>query len=380
VDALYEDALDAGAGLATFYDQEGILAQNGHIPSTQRGTIAPIIAGGGSATANTAWVVLSDDHTNFQYSSVGSQYWIANTASGVTTLGGVIPGTYRLTAYVLGQWGELRKDDVAVTAGATVSPVLRFVPENFGPARPIWTIGTPDRSAREFRHGTDAQGQDDREYWGAWDFWNDFASTSGVVTYFATAVGAIPATTSVQQWNYVHWHTFNPGLFAGTFNPTDDSTAGYKYICPAFVGDCSTAAVPPWQVHFATTAAQVAQGRFVALSVALAATEANLTVKLNGNPLTWPGASVKPSDAQVRSGLAGTFQWVVFQWDTSKLAATGKDNVLTLDVSRTEGVMYDALRMEITNTSAAPSSTGWHDYEYVDATGYTPANDAVSSN
>jgi hypothetical protein len=27
--------------------------------------------------------------------------------------------------------------------------------------------------------------------------------------------------------------------------------------------------------------------------------------------------------------------------------------------------MYDALRMEITNTSAAPSTMGWDDYEYI---------------
>ena len=42
--------------------------------------------------------------------------------------------------------------------------------------------------------------------------------------------------------------------------------------------------------------------------------------------------------------------------------------------------MYDALRMEITNTSANPSTTGWHDYEYVNPTTYVAANDSVSSN
>jgi hypothetical protein len=324
--------------------------------------------------------VLADDKTNFQYTTSGAQYWATSPASGATTLSGVIPGSYRLTAYVLGQWGELRKDGVVVTAGGTTPVAARFVPENFGVAPPIWTIGTPDRSAREFRHGTNALGQDDREYWGAWDYWNDFASTLGVVSYFSTAVGAKPATNDLTRWNYIHWHTFDPGLFAGTFNPADDSTAGYSYICPAYVGNCATATVPPWQVHFATTAAQALQGRFVALSVGLAASEANLTVKLNGHTLVWPGGLTKASDAQARSGLAGTYQWVVFQWDSSALAAAGQDNVLTFDVNRAQGVMYDALRMEITSTSAAPSVTGWHDYEYVDASGYTPASDGVASN
>jgi hypothetical protein len=378
--ALYQDALGSAAGLTTFYDGEGILAQNGYVASTRRGTLSTTIAGGGSATANTAWVVLSDNKTNMQYSTIGRQYWQANPSSGAVTLGGVAPGTYRLTGYVLGQWGELRKDDVTVTANATTAVPLRFTPENFGTAPPIWTIGTPDRSAREFRHGTNDLGKDDRQYWGNWDYWNDFAGTSGAVVYFATAVGSTRATNDLDQWNYVHWHTFNPGLFGGAFDAADDTTDGYKFLCPAFVGNCATASVPPWQVHFATTAAQSRQGRFVTLSIGLAATESNLTVSLNGTSLTWPGFKVKNADAQVRSGLAGTYQWVVFQFDTSKLSATGKDNVLTLNTDHAQGVMYDALRMEITGTSGAPATTGWHDYEFVDASGYVPANDGVSSN
>ena len=30
---------------------------------------------------------------------------------------------------------------------------VQFTPENFGTASPIWTIGTPDRSAHEFLNG-----------------------------------------------------------------------------------------------------------------------------------------------------------------------------------------------------------------------------------
>jgi hypothetical protein len=49
---------------------------------------------------------------------------------------------------------------------------------------------------------------------------------------------------------------------------------------------------------------------------------------------------------------------------------------MTFSVSTTDGVMYDALRMEITNTSASPSVTGWHDYEYI-TTSQTAANDSL---
>jgi hypothetical protein len=36
--------------------------------------------------------------------------------------------------------------------------------------------------------------------------------------------------------------------------------------------------------------------------------------------------------------------------------------------------------MEISSKGANPSTTGWHDYEYVTSGTYTAANDAVSSN
>ena len=53
--------------------------------------------------------------------------------------------------------------------------------------------------------------------------------------------------------------------------------------------------------------------------------------------------------------------------------------MITLSVNRPEGVMYDALRLEITNTSADPAVTGWNDYEYLYGTTYKPANDALEN-
>jgi hypothetical protein len=59
----------------------------------------------------------------------------------------------------------------------------------------------------------------------------------------------------------------------------------------------------------------------------------------------------------------------------------GDNNVLTISTSQPEGDMDDALRLELTNTSAAPSVRGWNDYTYIAATPTgtvtVPANDAV---
>jgi hypothetical protein len=112
--------------------------------------------------------------------------------------------------------------------------------------------------------------------------------------------------------------------------------------------------------------------------VGLAATEADVIATLNaGGQLIWRGVKIKASDAMARSGLSGTYQWLVFQWNTSQLNPPGQDNVLSLSVNRSEGVMYDALRLEIANASADPAVTGWHDYEYLFGSTYTPANDSM---
>src|SRR6266700_5381037 len=231
--SLYDDALDAARSVTRLYDHEATLLQNGYVPSNGRGAVRASSSGGGAREKNKAWAVLSDNQTNFQYSGVGHQYWVNNDdEDGDAVLRGLVPGTYRLSADVLGKWGELRSDNVTVTANQKTNLNLTFTPENFGSGPPIWTIGKPDRSAHEFLHGHtnvladeddndresrhdrdasdrnhhDRDGhnsrhdrdriiqQDDREYWGNWNYWEDFAATNGAVIYYATAVGSTPAT------------------------------------------------------------------------------------------------------------------------------------------------------------------------------------------
>jgi hypothetical protein len=396
--SLYQEALTASAAIQPSYDTETELLQNGYAPASVRGNVQARVSGPQSPEMNQAWVVLSDPATNVQYSHAGDEYWTDLNPAGFANLPRVAPGSYRLSAYVLGQWGELRHEGVTVKNGPPTKLNFNLAPENFGTAPPIWTIGTPDRSSHEFLHGqisnpidldpnyTDQYTQkfgtavqDDREYWGNWNYWADFAANNGAVVYYATPVGSIPATNDLSKWNYNQWHNFNPGLYAGVYNPADQTTDGYKYICPVYVGNCATASVPDWQVHFTTTADQQAQGQYVVLSVGLAATESSLTVTLNGHPLVWHSFNVKNSDAGVRSGLSGTYQWAVLQWNTSQLNPPGADNVIAFNVGRTQGVMYDALRMEVTPNSADHSVTGWNDYEFLYGTTDEPANDAIAN-
>jgi hypothetical protein len=399
--SLYQEALTAADQLKPAYDGEAELLTSGYVPSTGRGEVHASIEGAKGLDLNQAWAVLSDNQTNVQYSHAGNQYWANINPGGIANFHNVAPGTYRLSVYALGQWGELRQDNVTVSANQTTKTSVSLVEENFGSLAPIWTIGTADRSSHEFLHGqiknpidldlnysdqyTARLGnsvQGDREYWGNWNYWADFAANNGAVVYYATPVGPTPATNDLAKWNYNQWEIFNPGLYAAVYNPADQTTDGYNYICPSYVGAfgaCKTAVIPNWQVHFTTSADQQSQGQYVVLSVGLAATEASMTVSLNGNPLVWHGFNLKNSDAGVRSGFSGTYQWVVFQWNTSQLNPPGTDNVITFNVNRTQGVMYDALRTEITNNSADHKVTGWNDYEFLYGTTYQPANDAIKN-
>jgi hypothetical protein len=399
---LYADAQSAGAALVSNYDEVAPLVAAGYAPSTGRGSVS-VQVNGVTGSQYTAWAVLSDPAKNFQVSTQGMQYWADISSAGSTTFTGVAPGTYRLSVYVLGQWGEYRQDGIVVTANNTTTvPAITFQPENFAGAtgETVFTIGTPDRSAHEFLHGHTSNGNDDREYYGNWNYWMDFAANNGAVVYYATAVGGNPATNNLNLWNYNHWGTtFDPGLYAGVFNSSDDTTDGYsaypgqeyagvggvgaEYAIPTYVAGLpgasglngSTTGIPAWQVHFATPA-NYASEAYVVLSVAIACDEGSYVVALNNNSYTW--SRTNESDCMARSGLSGYTQWFVMQWPTSDLTQTsGGDNVISIGMSQPDGASDDALRLELTNTSAAPATSGWNDYTYISGSTTTLNNDAA---
>jgi autotransporter-associated beta strand protein len=365
------------------FNSDTELASSGYINTTLRGMVqlnnVGNSAGWSSNTSNNT-VVLSEPGVNFQESTQGYQYSGQLSPTGSVSIGNVVPGTYRLSIYELGQWGETRVDGVVVNANQVTLPQsVKFTPQNFSTAAPIWTIGTPNRSANEFLDGHNSSGGDIRAFYGSYDYWAQEAALGnpGKVVYYATAVGSTPATNDPNKWIANQWQKFDPGLYdAG--NGTSDN---YNQTAPAYVtagGGPGTYTGLPWEIHFTTTAAQDAQGQYVVLSVGLAAAEGSLTIALNGHSETWHVEN--QSDPMIRSGEAGYYQFLVYQFSESDLNPVGSDNVFTLSTSQPDGDMYDALRMEITNTSAAPATTGWYDYEYITgANSQSAANDSVAS-
>jgi rhamnogalacturonan endolyase len=385
--AINQNAINAVANDQSEFATDGELQTSGYVPDANRGTLqvnAGNSAGWSSNTANNT-VVLSESGVNMQESTQGYQYWGQISQNGTTTINNVVPGTYRMTMYELGQWGETRIDGVQVQNGQVTNlPNLQFTPQNFGTAAPIWTIGTPNRSANEFMNGHNATGGDQRQFYGAYDFWAEEAAlgTPGYVSYNATAttINGVPeaATNNPNDWIANQWYTFDPEEYDSS-NGTDDN---YSKTAPAYVtagGGPANYHGQAWQVHFAVTQAQENQGQYVVLSVALAEMDASLTVTLNGHSESWSYNNFSPDDAVARSGDAGFYQWAAFQFPVADLSAIGADNEFTFGVSAHEyGVMYDALRMEITNTSASPTVTGWDDYTYINGGTQVAPNDAAA--
>jgi len=399
-DDMFNDAVLAGGSFTHFYDNEATLLSKGYVPSTARGSVS-IQVTGVSGAPRTAWAVLSQNAVNQENSTMSDQYTIDISANGTGTFTNVVPGTYRLSVWNFGQWGEYRQDNVVVTAG-TNTPVsaINFAPENFGTV--VGTIGSPDRSSHEFLHGAYTQnfqdgpvGYDDREYYGAWNYWADFASTGGAPVYYLTDGPGYTATNNPLAWNYAHWGGFNPGLYGGACNASDDTTDAYQtYVgctslgdnvgIPAYVNTLpghsgtngANTPTPPWQIHFATPSG-VTQA-YVVLSLALSSSQGRETVTLNGQSLSYSPPSAFNSDAVERSGLSGYTQWVAFQWPASLLAPAGQDNVITTSVSGVNSNdSDDAIRLELSNLGADPAVTGFHDYYYVTSGKTTASTDTV---
>ena len=375
----YQNAINSAYDYPSLYATDTTLLANDYVPDTARGSLSINLANsaGWSSNIDNNTIVLSDPNTNFQESHQGYQYWTQISSTGSATINNIVPGTYRMSIYEGGQWGETRVDGVQVKDNQVTLPLgVKFTPENFGTAPPIWTIGTPNRSANEFLNGHNASGGDNRNYSGSYNYWAEMnypnaPQNDGKVVYYATAVGSTPATNNSNAWIANQWGSFDPALY----DPANNTQDLYSTEVPAYVNNY-IAAHPgttlanyggsPWEVHFATTQAQINQGQYVVLSVGLAANEGSLIVELNGHQEIWHYGGTN-SDPMVRSGVAGRYEMLAFQFPTTDLLAAGpnNNNEFTFSVSQSEGVMYDALRMEITNTSASPATTGWNDYAYI---------------
>jgi hypothetical protein len=94
------------------FNTDAELATSGYVNTSARGSVQLSVANSAGWSSNTAnnTVVLSEPGVNFQESTQGYQYTGQVAQNGTVTIPDVVPGTYRMTTYELGQWGETRVD------------------------------------------------------------------------------------------------------------------------------------------------------------------------------------------------------------------------------------------------------------------------------
>ncbi len=188
---------------ADFYDR---LAIEGWAPAEERSRVRGKAAIPGVAQLDGAVVVLSDNRTPMQDTALGYNYWADIGKGGRFSIEGVRAGTYRLTIYGDGVWGEYVIDDVEVRAGQDIElGRMLWEPETHGET--VFQIGSPTRTSMEFRHGRDF-----RQY-GLFHTFRD-AFPDGV-TY---TVGE----STDEDWNYVHYQrAYEVAAPEGTVVPED---------------------------------------------------------------------------------------------------------------------------------------------------------------
>ena len=161
--------------------------------------------------------ILAQSGVDFQdnvFDTKAYQYWadIDETTSKVE-IPRVKAGTYRLTVYADGIFGQYEQDDVEIYAGEQTSTHARWVEESAGTE--LWRIGTPDKSGGEYRHGYERDPnhplhpEEYRIYFAAYDYPSDFPDG---VTY------TVGESDVGKDLNYVQWSVF--GGYANSVRPT----------------------------------------------------------------------------------------------------------------------------------------------------------------
>lgn len=185
-----------------------------YVPTAQRGSFSLQISLPEGASNPIA--VLAQNAVDFQDNvlDVGAyQYWAEiDAATGRAAIPRVKAGTYRLTVYAAGVFGDYVQDDVAVAAGEEASLAVEWAEDSAGAE--VFRIGTPDKSSGEYRHGyaRDAahprHPEEYRIYWPVYDFVDEFPAG---VSY---KVGESDPATDL---NYVHWSVF--GGYGNSLRP-----------------------------------------------------------------------------------------------------------------------------------------------------------------
>ncbi|KAK8050849.1 Rhamnogalacturonate lyase B [Apiospora rasikravindrae] len=348
---------------AEFYDDIAHHVPN-YVPSSGRGSWKARIQL--PQTAERPLAVLTQNGVDFQDNvedTTAYQYWAdIDPSNGIVSIDHVKAGTYRLTVYADGIFGDYVQDDIVVTAGnITDSGDVEWVPESAG--RELWRIGIPDKSAGEYRHGDTPDRThplhpaEYRIYFGAYDFLDDFPE--GVRFH-------VGQSDEARDWNYIHWSVF--GGYANFRRPAQEvvGTDGSSINNWTIVFDIEDSEVLRGTSEATLTVqlagAKTAAGNTDVFNATERYNDLPFAVSVNGHELeAWIIPYYHSSSCGVRSAVicyqvAHKFTFPT-EYLTSGAGNRTNDIVLSLPFNATDYesallprsvyVQYDALRLEV---------------------------------
>jgi rhamnogalacturonan endolyase len=323
---LYCNHSDAGADACWADAKQQVLAEKSawpyawltdnplYPPDAQRGSVSgqlivrdPLKP---ALTGSNAWIGLAQPPPggNWQFDSMHYEYWVKTDAAGNFTIPYVRPGTYTLSAFLTGAVGEYSHPGVQVGAGTRgdLGSVTWTVPHKG--SRIAWEIGVPDRTAAEFRHGTD--------YFHGY-VWQNFST----------------------EW---------PNPLDYTIGKSNPAT-GWNYAQTSYVQDTK---ISPWKWRIHFTLDSVPKSGNATLTLAIASAQrAHIFVCANDDtkPLATVTPEVQGGDALLREGIHAKYCVDYVSIPVGRLK-TG-ENIVTLEFPATRArdahVMYDYVNLEL---------------------------------
>ena len=241
--------------------------------------------------------------TNWQRQGKDYIFWTEAAADGSFTIEEVRSGIYTLYSNVSGVLDEYKLNGINVKAGAVNAlGQLNWTPRKHGQL--IWQIGTPDRTAAEYRHG------DDFRHFGLWfKYPKDFPDG---VTY------TIGRSNEATDWNYNQWCVRK-------------GSGGYD--------------LSPWTIKF--DMAEIVGDQAVLTIAIAAARQARLKVLVNDVEVLGDDALVNDSTGP-RAGIQGFYRERIIKFDSSILStkSTNKIVVTQRRAGLFPSIMYDCIRLE----------------------------------
>ena len=259
--------------------------------------------------------------TDFQLWAKNYQFWVHTDSLGNFTIPNVHPGKYNIYAFGGGIAGQMSKLNYLTVAADSISALGDVVWTPARTAPTVWEIGVPDRTAMEFKHGTD------------WFVSDTFPST--------------------------HWAKFMdyPNEFPNGVNYTigqSNYATDWNFVMN-YDKSVQTAA-PVWKVNFSLTSApNPKQTSAVYVAFASSYTSA-LIVKVNGTIINGATGTIpsNQSDAKLRMGIHGAYSDMRLAFSSKLLKAGANQIIFTM---RTAGgasvgdIQFDYVRLEAAGTS-----------------------------